>query len=41
LVPRFLDGEALSKMSIGFTSTNQPKCNQSSYNYMRLIVICN
>jgi hypothetical protein len=23
-----------------FTSRNQPKCNQSIYDYMRLIVVC-
>jgi hypothetical protein len=23
-----------------YTSKNQPKCNQSIYNYMRLAVIC-
>jgi len=28
------------KLFIG-TSRNQPKCNHSIYDYMRLIVVCN
>ncbi len=30
----------IKPMIMGITSRNQPKCNQSIYDYMRLVVIC-